>query len=56
MKKRIKIRKTWEINPRERIREDKQKKDNCEECGLYLSDPECCLWCDFEEDNQVGGA
>lgn len=41
-----KTRKTWEINPKSRVKEDKEVKDMCEECGLYRCDPECCIYCD----------
>jgi hypothetical protein len=41
-----KIRKVWEINPKERIKEPKFPKDECEECGLYKSDPEICMYCE----------
>ena len=37
------------------IKEDKEHKDHCELCGLYLRDPEACIWCSFDETEQVGG-
>ena len=51
----IKIRRTWTRHPAERIKEDKEVKDDCELCGLYLRDPEACIWCEFDETEQVGG-
>jgi hypothetical protein len=42
----IKIRKTWNINPKERIKEDKIKKDTCEKCKIYLTNPELCKDCE----------
>lgn len=53
--KQIKIRRTWTRHPAERIKEDKEHKDHCELCGLYLRDPEACIWCSFDETEQVGG-
>jgi hypothetical protein len=46
-----KIRKTWEIKPTERIKEDKKSTSNiCDDCGDYLVNPEACITC------QLGGA
>jgi len=40
-------RQTWEINPKERVKEDKKEKDMCEECGIYKTDPGmCCFYCE----------
>ncbi len=39
----IKIRKTWKINPRTRIKEDKENiSSGCEKCGLYKTNPQMC--------------
>jgi len=50
--KKIKIRRTWKINPVEQVKEDKEEIDPCEECGIYKTNPEACLKCenyDIEE-------
>jgi len=43
----IKIRKTWIINPKERIKEDKPKPSNnsCDNCKLFLKYPDACIDC-----------
>jgi len=51
----IKIRRTWTRHPAERIKEDKVKKDLCEDCGAYLTNPECCQGCE-QGTEQVGNA
>jgi hypothetical protein len=44
-----KIRQVWEINSKERIKEDKKSPaSSCDECGLYLTDPRMCINC-YEE-------
>lgn len=45
----IKIRREWNINPRERIREDKPALDICEKCGKYKTNPKACLECEYGE-------
>lgn len=58
----IKIRRTWTRHPSERIKEDKDKRDYCQLCGAYKTDPEACILCEKDNeveeyyDNQVGGA
>lgn len=51
-----KIRKTWAINPRERIKEDKKVKEQCEKCKKYETNPYACIDCDKEEIEQIGNA
>lgn len=46
-KKPIKVRKTWTINPRERIREDEKKEDVCSKCGSFRLSPEICMECEY---------
>jgi len=45
----IKIRKEWQINPVERIREDKLSLDICEKCMKYKTNPKACIICEFGE-------
>jgi hypothetical protein len=44
----IKIRRAWKINPKERIRDNKEKfpSNPCGDCYLYIISPEVCLECD----------
>jgi len=52
-----KIRRVWTRHPAERIKEDEERKDYCSLCGLFETDPEACLYCvRDEEDEQIGGA
>jgi len=53
-----KIRKTWVINPRERIKEDKKSFNPCEKCGRYKTDPEGCIKCKYYEEpiQEIGNA
>ena len=44
----IKIRRTWDRHPAERIKENKERKEQCESCDLWRTDPEACVWCDVE--------
>jgi len=46
----IKIRREWNINPEERIREDKKSQDICEKCRKYQTNPDACIEC--EETNE----
>ena len=54
----IKIRRTWTRHPAEKIKPNADKISNnpCEGCKYYLTDPEACIWCSFDESEQVGGA
>ena len=53
--KQIKIRRTWTRHPAEKIKPNSEVKDHCQLCGLYLRDPEACIWCSFDETERVGG-
>jgi hypothetical protein len=50
-----KIRRTWVRSPVTRIKEDADKRDYCQICGLFKTDPEACVFCD-SDDAHIGGA
>ena len=45
----IKIRRIWTRHPAEKIKENEDRKEHCELCGLYKTDPEACVYCNFDE-------
>ena len=56
--KSIKIRKTWNRHPAEKVKEDASEVLNaCELCGLYKTNPDICKGCEYDEEiDQVGNA
>jgi hypothetical protein len=55
--KEIKIRREWVRHPATRIKKDKDKKDYCQICGLYKTEPEKCFMCekDVEAEDYFNG-
>jgi hypothetical protein len=44
-----KVRKTWKINPREHVKENKRKEDYdpCKKCDLYKLFSDACYFCEL---------